>query len=75
MGRDGDWYVHLVVKRSVTVADEYDDVLAIDMGTRWVATCAFLSDRKTTFYGEEIRRIGEHYEQLRKPIGKAKPRQ
>ena len=73
--RDGDWYVHLVVKQSVTVADEYDDVLAIDMGARWVATCAFLSDRKTRFYGEEVRRIREHYKQLRKSIGKAKPRQ
>jgi putative transposase len=67
--------VHLVVKRSVTVADEYDDVLAIDMGARWVATCAFLSDRKTTFYGEEVRRLREHYKQLRKSIGQAKPRQ
>ena len=71
--RDGDWYVHLVVKRSVTVADEYDDVLAIDMGARWVATCAFLSDLKTTFYGEEVRRTRERYKQLRKSIGKAKP--
>ena len=26
------------------------DLLAIDIGARWVATCAFLSDRKTTFY-------------------------
>ncbi|TKX57594.1 transposase, partial [Halorubrum sp. SP9] len=58
----------------MTVADEYDDVLAIDMGARWVATCAFLSDRKTTFYGEEIRRVREHYKQLRKSIGKSKPR-
>jgi IS605 OrfB family transposase len=58
----------------VTVADEYDDVLAIDMGARWVATCAFLSDRKTTFYGEKIHRTREHYKQLRKSIGKAKPR-
>ncbi len=45
------------------------------MGARWVATCAFLSDRKTTFYGEEVRCIREHYKQLRKSIGKAKPRQ
>ena len=73
--RDGDWYVHLVVKRSVTVQDGYDDVLAIDMGARWVATCVFLSDRKTTFYGGEVRCIREHYKQLRKSIGKAKPRQ
>jgi len=73
--RDGDWYVHLVVKRSVTVADEYDDVLAIDMGARWVATCAFLSGRKTTFYGQKVRRLREHYKQLRNSIGKARPRQ
>ncbi len=72
--RDGEWYVHLVVKRSVTVQDEYD-VLAIDMGARWVATCAFLSDRTTTFYGEEVRRTREHYKQLRKSIGRAKLRQ
>ncbi|ERG96812.1 MAG: hypothetical protein J07HQW2_03296 [Haloquadratum walsbyi J07HQW2] len=72
---DGDWDVHLVVKRSVTVQDESDDVLAIDMGhggslpaTCYLlpATCAFLSDRKTTFYGEEVRCIREHYKQLRK---------
>ena len=73
--RDDEWYVHLVVKRSVAVSDEYDDVLAIDMGARWVATCAFVSDRKTTFHGAEVRRIREHYKQLRKSIGKAKPRQ
>ena len=73
--RDDDWYVHLVVKRSVTVADEYDDVLAIDMGARWVATCAFLSNRKTTFHGGEVRHIREHYKQLRKSIGKSKPQQ
>ena len=33
------------------------------------------SDRTTTFYGEEVRRIREHYKQLRKSIGKSKPRQ
>lgn len=59
----------------MTVRDEYDDVLAIDMGARWVATCAFLSNRKTTVYGEEGRRIREHYKQLRKSSWKAKPRQ
>ncbi len=59
----------------MTVKDEYDDVLAINMGARWAATCAFLSDRETTFYAEEVRHIREHYEQLRKSSGKANPRQ
>jgi len=70
--RDGEWYVHLVCKRSVAVADEYDDVLAIDMGAKWIAVSTFLSDRDTQFHGAEVRRVREHYKQLRKSIGKAK---
>jgi putative transposase len=73
--RGDDRYAHLVGKRSVTVADEYDDILAIDTCARWITTRAFLSDRKTILYGEEVRRIREHYNRLRKSIGKAKPRQ
>ena len=72
--RDGDWYVHLVCTRSVAVADEYDDVLAIDMGAKWIAVSTFLSDRDTQFHGAELRRVREHYKQLRKSIGKAKVR-
>ena len=40
-----------------------------------VVTCVFLSDRKTTFDYEEMRRIREHYKQLRKSIRKSKSRQ
>ncbi|MHC3438324.1 RNA-guided endonuclease InsQ/TnpB family protein [Natrialbaceae archaeon A-gly3] len=72
--QDGDWYVHLVCKRSVAVADEYDDVLAVDMGAKWIAVSTFLSDRDTQFHGAEVRRVREHYKQLRKSIGKAKVR-
>jgi putative transposase len=72
--RDGEWYVHLVCTRSVAVADEYDDVLAVDMGAKWIAVSTFLSDRDTTFHGADVRRVREHYKQLRKSIGKAKVR-
>ena len=72
--RDGEWYVHLVCERSVAVADEYDDVLAVDMGAKWIAVSTFLSDRDTQFHGAEVRRVREHYKQLRKSIGKAKVR-
>ena len=72
--RDGEWYIHLVCKRSVAVADEYDDVLAVDMGAKWIAVSTFLSDRDTQFHGAEVRRAREHYKQLRKSIGKAKVR-
>ncbi|GAA0266745.1 RNA-guided endonuclease InsQ/TnpB family protein [Halobacterium noricense] len=72
--RDGEWYVHLVCERSVAVADEYDDVLAVDMGAKWIAVSTFLSDRDTQFHGAEVRRVREHYKQLRKSIGKEKVR-
>jgi putative transposase len=58
----------------VAVADEYDDVLAVDMGAKWIAVSTFLSDRDTQFHGAEVRRVREHYKQLRKSIGKAKVR-
>ncbi len=70
--RDGEWYVHLVCKRSVAVADEYNDVLAVDMGAKWIGVSTFLSDRDTQFHGAEVRRVREHYKQLRKSIAKAK---
>jgi putative transposase len=72
---DGDaWYVHLVCKRSVAVDGAYDDVLAIDMGAKWIAVSTFLSDRDTKFHGKRVRDVREHYKQLRKSIGKAKVR-
>lgn len=70
--RDGDWDVHFVFERSVAVADESAD-LAIGVSARWVATCTFPSDRNTTFCGEKVRRIREHYKRLQSAIGKAKP--
>jgi putative transposase len=67
--RDGDWYVHLTCKRTYDLQDSYSDVLAIDMGARWIAVSVALADRATTFYGKEVRRIREHYKQLGKRLG------
>ena len=58
----------------MAVADEYGDVLAVDMGAKWIAVSTFVSDRDTEFHGAEVRRVREHYKQLRRNIGKAKVR-
>jgi len=34
---DDEYYAHLSVKQSVELQDEYDGVLAVDLGSRWVA--------------------------------------
>jgi putative transposase len=70
--KNGDWYLHYVVETTHKVAEEFEDVLALDLGARHMATSVALSDRSTTFYGENIRSIREHYKQLRKSVGTAK---
>ena len=74
--RDDEWFVHLVVKKEVKPKNSYEhnDILAIDLGVRWIATSVALSDRKTKFYGKEIRKIRGHYFYLRKKLGKKKIR-
>jgi putative transposase len=44
--REGEWHVHLVCRRSAVVADEFDNVLAIDMGSKWIAVSTLPSDRR-----------------------------
>ncbi|OKY77779.1 MAG: IS605 OrfB-like transposable element containing RNAse H-like and Zn finger domain [Candidatus Methanohalarchaeum thermophilum] len=78
---DGEWFVHLVIKKEIQIEpirpdrpSSFSDVIAIDMGVRWIATSVALEDRETKFYGEEAREIREHFKQLRKKIGKKKVR-
>ncbi|OKY79043.1 MAG: IS605 OrfB-like transposable element containing RNAse H-like and Zn finger domain [Candidatus Methanohalarchaeum thermophilum] len=76
-----DWFVHLVIKREVELEtirpdcpSSFSDVIAIDMGVRWVVMSVALLNCETKFYGEEVREIREHYKMLRKKIGKKKVR-
>ncbi len=62
---DGDYYAHLSIKQRVELQDEYDGVLAVDLGSRWVSVSVALPSRETTFYGEEIRQLRRHHQELR----------
>ncbi|MFQ3476944.1 IS200/IS605 family element transposase accessory protein TnpB [Halonotius sp. F2-221B] len=62
---DGDYYAHLTVRQEVEVGEEYDGVIGVDFGVRWVATSVALPSRNTEFYGREIRRIRRHHHDLR----------
>lgn len=70
--RGSDWFVHIVVKKEVEIKKEYNDVLAIDLGVKWIATSVALSDRETKFYGKKIRETRGHYFYLRKKLAKKK---
>ena len=65
---NGEYYIHLTVEKDVDIQTEYEDVLAVDPGSRWCAVSVTLSDRNTTFYGEDIRRIRRHSYETRKTL-------
>ena len=65
---DGAYYAHLTVQVERDISEEYDDVIGVDFGVRWVATAVLLSDRTTRFYGDEVRQKRRHSHRLRSKL-------
>ena len=70
--RNGEYFLHLVVKREVEIKQSYSSVLAIDLGIRHVACSVDTRSGKTRFYGRELRRVRGHYFHLRRKLGRKK---
>jgi putative transposase len=65
---NGEYYAHLTVQVKRDINEEYDDVIGVDFGVRWVATAVLLSDRSTRFYGEEVRQKRRQSHRLRSKL-------
>jgi len=70
--RNGEYFLHLVVKREVELKTSYSSVLAIDLGIRHVACSVDTRSGQTHFYGRELRRVRGHYFHLRRKLGEKK---
>jgi putative transposase len=70
--RNGEYFLHLVVKREVELKTSYSSVLAIDMGIRHAACSVDTQSGCTHFYGGELRRVRGHYFHLRRKLGEKK---
>ena len=70
--RNGEYFLHLAVKRDVELKTFYSSVLAIDMGIRHVACSVNTQSGKTHFYGQELRKVRGHYFYLRRTLGQKK---
>ena len=66
--RGKDFYVHIVIKKEIQMRKVYNDVLAIDMGIRRIASVIQFSTRKPVFYGKELRQLRGHHFYLRKKV-------
>jgi len=69
---DGEFYLHVTVKKKVELKKEYASIIAIDMGARWVAVSVARHRRRPKFYGKRVRELrGKHF-WLRRKLGRAK---
>ncbi len=69
---NGEYFLHLVVKREVEIKTSYSSVLAIDLGIRHVACSVDTQSGKTHFYRRKLRRVRGHYFHLRRKLGRKK---
>jgi len=70
--RKNGWFVHITVEKEVEIKREYNNILAIDLGIRRIATIVSTADIKPKFYGKELRRFRGYYFYLRRKLGKLK---
>jgi len=64
-----DYFVfHISVRFEVEPRQDYQDVLAVDLGESTYATAVLSSTGRPQFYGQDIRGIRRHYSWLRKNL-------
>ncbi|MDI6884326.1 MAG: transposase [Hadesarchaea archaeon] len=70
--RNGEYFLHLVVKREVELKRFYSSVLTVDLGIRHVACSVDTRSGETHFHGRELRRVRGHFFHLRRKLGRKK---
>lgn len=60
--------LHISVRFEVEPKQDFQDVLAVDLGESTYATAVLSSDGRPRFYGEDIRGIRRHYNYLRRKL-------
>jgi len=58
--------------KDVPEKTEYQNVIAIDMGIKHIATSVELATDKTVFYGKDLNHVRAWYFWLRRKLGKKK---
>ncbi|MHA1506195.1 MAG: RNA-guided endonuclease InsQ/TnpB family protein [Candidatus Asgardarchaeia archaeon] len=72
--KNGEFYLHVTVKKDIELRKEYSSIIAIDLGARWVAVSVARHRNTPKFYGKRVREVRGKYFWLRRQIGKKKKR-
>ena len=70
--KDGEFYLHVTVKKEVEPKREYSSLIAVDLGARWVAVSVARHRNRPKFYGKGIRVVRGRYYYLRRKLGREK---
>ena len=66
--RDLKWFLNVVV-RDIPEKTEYQNVIAIDMGIKHIATSVELATNRTVFYCKDLNHVRGWYFWLRRQLG------
>ncbi|MEM4230156.1 MAG: transposase, partial [Thermoproteota archaeon] len=69
--KGNEWFVHICVEKKVEERTP-KNILAVDMGIRWIATTVNSSDPLPKFYSRELRRVKGHFFHLRRSLAMKK---
>ena len=67
--RDNRWFLDVVVQKDIPEKTEYQNVIAIDMGIKHIATSVELATNRTVFYGKDLNHVRGWYFWLRRQLG------
>ena len=67
-----EWWIYITVVTEVRIKKSYSNILAIDLGSKVIATVCGSFDSKPIFYGRSVRGIRRHYQYLRAELGRKK---
>lgn len=68
----GKYQLHLVTEKDIPLKNSYSNIIAIDLGSRNVATSVEFATGRAKFYGKNVRKVRGHYFHLRRILGKKK---
>ncbi len=72
-GKKG-WFLNITVQKEQELKTNYADTLSIDLGVKNIASVVQHSNKKTNFYGKDIRETRGHYFHLKKKLARKKIR-
>jgi len=72
MRGNGEWFIFVTLRKPGRQLAFADNILAVDLGCKNIATTVNTANTRPNYYGRELRCIRGHYFNLRRKLGRKK---